>query len=128
MKRSIEYIERVVCAVRGFTPAEIRERNDKGKLIRFNPETETRQLVMYFALKSGHTLAGASGYYGQDHCTAIHSRKQLSNLQEFEKKLRDEIEIIGFVLDDNKIYNDYMRSVVLDKLRRAYVELNKIAV
>lgn len=126
MKRSLEYIEKIVCAVRGFTPAEIRERNHKGKLIKFIPETETRQLVMYFALKSGHTLAGASGYYNQDHCTAIHSRNHMKDLQEFEKNLRDEIEIINFVLDDNKLYNDYMRSVVLGKLKRAYVELDKI--
>jgi hypothetical protein len=127
MKRTIEYIEKIVCAVRGFTPAEIRERNDKGKLIKFIPETETRQLVMYFALKNGHTLAGASGYYNQDHATAVHSRKHLLELQDCEKNLRDEIEIIGFVLDDNKLYNEYMRNIVLGKLKRAYVTLESEA-
>lgn len=130
MKRSLEYIERIVCAVRGLTSLQIREKGANGRLIKSTSTTETRQLIVYFALEAGHTLTSSAGFFGQHHCTAIHSRNHMNDLRQFEKDLSDEIDIIRTVLNDDDMYNEYMRKIVLGKLKRAYIALDseKIAV
>ena len=130
MKRTIDYIEKIVCAVRGTTPEQLRERTDNGKLTRCTASKESRQIVMYFALENGHTQWAASGYYKQHHCTALHSRNHLGDLLLFERNLSDEIDVIRTVLKDEDLYREYMGNIILSKLKRAYVALGseKIAV
>ncbi len=121
MKKDISYIEQIVCAVRGQQPERLQTRT------RVRDIKETRQVVIYFSMKEGHTYANSGGYYGLDHATAIHARTHINNMIDTEKQMRDEVDIICGVLKDEELYKDWLVDKMKSRLYRV-INLERVAV
>lgn len=112
-KRNIGYIELIVCAVRGITPEALQTRTRNREVV------ETRQLVFCFALDCGHTQWGVARYYQREHATVISGSKHICDIIDTEKSVRDEYEIMKFVIDDDDLYLSYLKKMAKDRLHSA---------
>jgi len=128
MKRSIEYIESIVNAVRGTTSELLNSRCRKRNLV------ESRQLVFLFAARYGNTWQGVAEKYKRDHATALLGSRHMEDLITTEKKLKTEYDIIKFVLDDEELYLMYLKKKAASNLKAVFrgkmsvAKLEKIAV
>ena len=94
--KPIELLEKAVCEVRGINPSELHQKTRKRYIC------ETRQMVMYFALLYGHKLKKCSGYYELDHATAIHARNVICDLQQFDRTINNQMDIIRKKLNEQE--------------------------
>jgi len=79
MKRSIEYIEMIVCKGE-FVDSERLHTSERSE-----PYNTTRQMIMILAIESGFTFKDAGAYFGRDHSTVISARKSIYNRLDTEK-------------------------------------------
>ena len=93
---TIETIEEVVCKVRGIDPEDLHRRTRRREIC------ETRQIVMYFAVLDKHTQAFTSRYFGLEHCSAIHARKNVERLVSVDKAIRLDVAIIRKRLSEDE--------------------------
>lgn len=103
MKRTIEYIEKVVCENEYVEAEHLHTSN------RSEPYNTTRQMIMVLAVEGGYTFKDAGAYFGRDHCTVISARRSIYNRIETEKPfsakyghyrsllVKDEISSIDFL-------------------------------
>lgn len=87
----ITLIEKYICKREKVYPYELHELNGKGKLIQERHRTDTRQMIMYYAVKNKYSLQRAGEYFGQDHSTASHALNNVRDLCEGNKDFRDKI-------------------------------------
>jgi hypothetical protein len=117
MKRTIEYIEAIICAEEKIMPNDLRTKNIiNGKLRRFRIFSEIRQYVMYFSQLVGYEPRIAANYYGFDRCTALHAKKHINNLIDSNKKFAVKMMKYSKIIEDGKLYQ-------LDTLRNSYDKL-----
>ena len=79
MKRTIEYIEMIVCKGE-FVDSERLHTSERSE-----PYNTTRQMIMILAIESGFTFKDAGAYFGRDHSTVISARKSIYNRLDTEK-------------------------------------------
>jgi chromosomal replication initiation ATPase DnaA len=116
MKRSIEYIESVVCAKRGILPQMLHIKSRSRELV------ETRQIIIFFSMLSGNTILSSSNYFGLNHATAIHSKKHINDLIDFDKNFKLEIEDIAKEIENGESYHQNLQEV-LYRLKKETKEL-----
>ena len=79
MKRSIEFIEMLVCE-NEYVEAEHLHTSDRSE-----PYNTVRQMIMVLAVEGGYTFKDAGAYFGRDHSTVISARRSVYNRIETEK-------------------------------------------
>ena len=87
---SIEYIQKVVCEHCNITVDAINTKTRKRDIV------QARQLCMYFAKKYTKLPLSEIGKHcgDKDHATVLHSCRQISNLYDTDKKMKDDIDQI----------------------------------
>lgn len=117
IKRTIEYIEAVVCEGETIEPELLHERTRK-QLIK-----DLRQMIMYLALKYGNTEHNTGSYFCLDHATAHHAKIAMQNMYDTDKLFKykidkyDELLKAGEEVKADKLVN------LLSRLKR---ETNKL--
>lgn len=103
MKRTIEYIEKMICENEFIDSSHLHTSN------RSEPYNTTRQMIMVLAVEGGYTFKDAGAYFGRDHSTVISARRSIYNRIETEKPfsakyghyrsllVKDEISSIDFL-------------------------------
>ncbi len=86
MKRSIEYIEKMICYGESIEARMLHIRD------RREPFNITRQMIMTLAIESGHTMSAAGAYFDRDHATALNAKRSIYNRVETEKAFKDKFE------------------------------------
>lgn len=79
MKRTIEYIEKVVCKGEFVDIEKLHSRE------RSEPYNTARQMIMVLAVEGGYTFKDAGAYFGRGHSTVISARRSIYNRIETEK-------------------------------------------
>lgn len=79
MKRSIEFIEKMVCE-NEYVEAERLHTSDRSE-----PYNTARQMIMVLAVEGGYTFKEAGAYFGRGHSTVISARRSIYNRIETEK-------------------------------------------
>jgi chromosomal replication initiation ATPase DnaA len=79
MKRTIEFIEKVVCENEYVEAEHLHTSN------RSEPYNTTRQMIMVLAVEGGYTFKDAGAYFGRDHSTVTSARRSIYNRIETEK-------------------------------------------
>ena len=127
MKRSIEYIETVVCAEEKITPDMLQINR------RYWEVCFPRQLVMYFAMLFENSQTAAAEYYGKTHASAFNSRKSIQNFYDTNKEFREKIDRYYDIIKEGVMYKetDHLSNLIA-RLKREVGEitqqLNSIAI
>ena len=82
MKRTIEYIEKMVCQYEGIKPEMLHSRD------RCEPYNTVRQMIITLAFEQGHNITLTGAYFDRDHSTAIAARKSIYNRLDTESIFR----------------------------------------
>jgi chromosomal replication initiation ATPase DnaA len=83
MKRTIEYIEKIVCKGE-FVEAERLHTSDRSE-----PYNTTRQMIMVLAIESGFTFKEAGAYFERDHSTVTSARRSIYNRLDTQKPFKE---------------------------------------
>ena len=119
MKRSIEYIEKMVCHGES-VPAEILHTRDRRE-----PFNTARQLIMTLALEQAHTMTFAGAYFERDHATALNARRSIQNRVATDKGFKEKYEGYKEMLRDRETFKVAYLSNELARLRREAMELQE---
>ena len=126
MKRTIEYIEKMVCHGES-VPVEMLHKRDRRE-----PFNTARQLIMTLALEQAHTMSSAGAYFERDHATALNARRSIHNRVATDKVFREKYEGYKEMLRDKETFKVAYLSNELARLRREATELqhqiNSIAI
>jgi len=117
MKRDISYIEKIYCAVRGIEPESLHTRTRKRDTV------EARQVIMKLAEDYGNSIGSSADYFNLDRTTGIHARKHADNLTDTDKCLREEVDIMRFILDSEDTYRSWLYG---NKTRKIYFKAVEI--
>lgn len=111
MKRSIEFIEKMVCYGESIESRRLHIRD------RREPFNTTRQMIMTLAIESGHTMSAAGAYFDRTHATALNAKRSIYNRVETEKAFKDKFEA----------YRDNLRTKesLIDRIIREKLIINK---
>lgn len=123
----IEKIESVICAGEGYLPSEIHVKCRKRGI------KETRQIIMYFAMKNTNMTEAAVGNYfeGKDHSTVSHAIKTINNHIDCESAFRRKINYYkkifkGDISDIKRIKANRTVDAILDEINRIEVRINEL--
>lgn len=126
MKRSIEYIEKMICYGESVDADTLHTRD------RREPFNTARQLIMTLALEQSHTMSFAGAYFDRDHATALNARRSIHNRVATDKVFREKYEGYKEMLRDKETFKVSYLSNELARLRREAIELqqqiNQIAI
>ena len=101
----IKLIEKYICSKENIDPAILHELSNKGKSIHKRYISETRQLIMYYAINNRYTVEKAGIYFGLNHSTASYAKKVINNLYDTNIVFRRKIDRL-----DKKLLNLYKLS------------------
>lgn len=117
MKRSIEYIEKMICHEEVVDVDTLHTRD------RREPFNTARQLIMTLALEQGHTMSFAGAYFERDHATALNAKRSIYNRIATDKGFREKCEAYREILRDKRTVKVSFLTSELARLRREAVEL-----
>jgi len=119
MKRSIEYIEKMVCHGEQVDADILHTRTRK------EPWLMTRQLIMTLALNQSYTQEVAGRYFCLDHTTALHAKKSIMNRVATDKVFREKYEGYKEMLRDKETFKVAYLSKELARLKKETAELTE---
>ena len=119
MKRSIEYIEKMVCCGES-VPVEMLHTRDRRE-----PFNTARQLIMTLALEQAHTMSFAGAYFERNHATALNARKSIHNRVATDKVFREKYEGYKEMLRDKETFKVAYLSNELARLKTETMALQE---
>jgi DNA-binding NarL/FixJ family response regulator len=126
MKRTIEYIEKLICRGEFIEPTLLHTSD------RSEPYNTTRQMIMTLAVESGYTFKEVGAYFGRDHSTVTSARRSIYNRLDTEKWFADKFKYYAGICGNKETPPVEHLSNELARLRREAIELqqqiNQIAI
>lgn len=126
MKRSLQFIESVVCTEEDIQPSVLHTKTKKREIC------ELRQVVMYLGWRFENSESTIGTYFNRDHATAHHAKSTISDLYDTNRMLRNKIDKWILILEaDDACKVDFYTSHLRSLRRQAnelISDLNKIAI
>lgn len=126
MKRTIEYIEQMVCFYEHIGSEML---HTPGKL---DPYVTIRQIIMTLSLEHNHTMQEIGDYFSRNHATALHARKSIYNRCETDKVFDEKYKFYKEELKDSETFKANFLAHELARLKTETMELmnqlNQIAI
>ena len=119
MKRTIEYIEKMVCHGESVDADTLHTRD------RREPFNTARQLIMTLALEQSYTMSFAGAYFDRDHATALNARRSIHNRVATDKVFREKYEGYKEMLRDKETFKVAYLSNELARLKKETAELTE---
>lgn len=131
MKRSIEYIEKIVCAGEG-VDAELLHAPREHRKAAKRYITDTMQIVMTLATEFGNPQLVVEKYFERGHPCAINARNMVNNMCAIYKEWDVRINVYRNIIASNGNFGGWDIENRIVKLRKEALdiinELNSIAV
>ena len=118
MRRSIEYIETVVCAERGISPVRLHTKKQTHDVC------FPRQIIMHLALYFENTQWSAANYYEREHSTVINGQKVIYKLCDIDKEFKEEINRYKAIIREGVMYREI--NYLSNRVARLRIEVSEI--
>lgn len=126
MKRTIEYIEQMVCFYEHIGSEMLHNPGKK------DPFVTVRKIIMTLALEHNHTMQAIGAYFDRNHTTALHARKSIYNRCETDKVFNEKYKFYKEELKDSETFKANYLAHELERLKKEAGELvnqiNQIAI
>ena len=117
MKRSIEYIEKMVCFNEKIESDMLHTPGKRDPFIRI------RQIIMTLALGQNYTMYEIADYFGRTHVTVINARKTVCDRCDTEREFKEKYNYYKEQLKDNETFKVAYLAHELARLKKETAEL-----
>ena len=117
MRKSIEFIEKVVCEGEFINAEELHTKN------RHEPYNTTRQIIMTLAIENGFVFTEIGKYFGRDHSTVTAARRSVYNRIDTEKAFNNKFSHYKDICKAGEIITIEFLASELGRLKKETAEL-----
>ena len=124
MKRSLEYIEKIVCAGEGVDDTLLHAPRSHNRAAKRNI-TDTMQTIMTLGMEFGNTQHEVEEYFARGHPTSICARNSIQNMCDIYKEWKVRVDVYRNIIGCNGNFTAWDVENRINKLRHELLEIQQ---